>query len=74
VTYPSEFITFHFRLFPTAESTLVHEIGQLLFHELLNLCNGLVEAFTGGAGNMEVKGRILPHANCQFKSPNIEVT
>jgi hypothetical protein len=66
VTYPSKFITFNLRLFPTAESTFVYEVGQLLFHKLLNLRNGFIEALSGSAGNVEVKRRILS-PNCQHQ-------
>jgi hypothetical protein len=54
-------------LFPPAESTFVHQIGQFLLHELLNLFHGFIESLAGGAGNMEVKGGVLSHASCQSR-------
>jgi hypothetical protein len=43
----------------TTETAFVDQVGQFLLHHLFDLLHSLFEAFLGGAGDVEVKRRVL---------------
>ena len=49
---PPKLITLELLRLTPAESPLIHQVGKLLLHELLDLLYGLFEAFLGSAGNV----------------------
>ena len=62
VTYTTEFVALNWRtvfLLATTEPTLIDELGKLLLHHLLDLCDGFLETLFGLAGDVEIQGRVL---------------
>ena len=58
--YPSKLITFNLVvLVTTAQTTVVNKLWQVLLDEFLDLGNGLFQADLAGAGDVEIKGRVL---------------
>lgn len=57
--YPAVLVSLDRLLFAAAEAPLVHELGQLLLHQLLNLGDGLLETVLARAGDVKVERRIL---------------
>lgn len=58
-TYAAKLITLHIGLSLTSKSTLVYQVRQFLFHEFLNLRNGLFKAFAGCTRDVEIQRGIL---------------
>jgi hypothetical protein len=58
-TYTTHGISFDLLWFSAAEASFIYKVRQVLLHELVNFGNGLFETISSGAGNVEVKGRVL---------------
>lgn len=58
-TYSTKFISLDLLWLSAAEASFIYKIRQFLFHELVDLLNGLLEASLGRARDVEVKGRVL---------------
>ena len=54
-------------VFAAAESAFVDEVGELLLHELIDLLHGFLEAILGGAGDVEIKWRVLRVVSISFR-------
>lgn len=57
--YSTVFITFNLFWFPSSKTSLIDQIGKLLFHEFLNLLDGLLETVFRDTRDMEIKRRAL---------------
>lgn len=57
-THSTKFISFVV-WFSLSESSFIHQIRQLLLHQLFNFLDRLLEAFFGCARDMEVQGWVL---------------
>lgn len=57
--YPTEFVTFNLLRLPSAESSFVDQIRELLLHKLFNTLYGLFETIFGRAGDVKIERRIL---------------
>jgi hypothetical protein len=60
-TYPSKFVALKLVRIAAAEAPLVDEVGEVLLHHLLDLGNGLLEAFFAGARDVQVQRRGLDY-------------
>lgn len=61
-TYPSVLITLNLRLLllvTATKASFINQLRELLLDELLNFGHSSLEAFFGGAGNVQVQRRAL---------------
>ncbi len=59
VTYSAEFVALNRVLLAPTESTLIHELRELLLHQLSDLGHSLFESLLGSAGDVKVERRVL---------------
>lgn len=57
--YPSEFVPLVVVRLPATETAFVHQLRELLLHQLLDHANGLFEAVLVGARDVQVKRGVL---------------
>ena len=57
--YSSKLITLDLIWLSTSETSLIHKVGQLLLHELINFLHRLLKTIFRSAGNVKIEGRIL---------------
>ena len=60
-SYPAKLIALNrMLLFLTStETTLIHQLGKLLLHQLMDLCDGLLQTLLGRASNVEIQRWVL---------------
>jgi hypothetical protein len=68
-TYSAVLIALYCLLLTAAKATFVNKLGELLFHQFLNLGNSFLETFLASAGNVQVQGGILSYRLAAASSP-----
>lgn len=53
--YAAKLVSFKLLRLSSTEPSLIDQVRELLLHELVDLCNGLLEPFLGCASDVEVE-------------------